>query len=253
MIVGKGYVGSAIEDVFKKEDLVIIDPKFNQNTFKDFKNKVFDIVFVCVDTPKKENFCTLNAVLNELNNTFTGTIVCCKSTATPTYYKKAEKKYNNIKLVFCPEYLSHWNNIEDFKNQKFIIVGGDLQASLFVCDLLKSRLTSVKSIHVTDIATAALIKYAENAFLSLKVTFANELFNAHKKIKCESTFEELTALLGLDERIGHSHLQVPGRDGKYGWGGHCFIKDNYEFVKFTGSKLLQFVQKLNTIHRKKKI
>lgn len=250
MIVGYGYVGTAISEVFKEDDLAIVDPKYNHNKIADYKNKKFDIIFVCTDTPLKEEFKILDSVLGELNATFKNTCVCCKSTATPAFYRKAEKKYKNIKIVFSPEYLSHWNNINDFKNQKFIIVGGDPVASMNVCMLLRRRLTNVNSIHVTDIATAALVKYAENAFLSLKITFANELYKAHKNLKCESSFEELTTLLGLDERIGHSHLQVPGRDGKFGWGGHCFIKDNFEFIKFTKSKLMDYVRKLNIIHRK---
>jgi len=252
MVVGYGYVGSAIGEVFKEDNLTIIDPKINNNKITDFKNKKFDIIFVCVDTPLKENFKSLDSILNELNNTFKDAIVCCKSTASPIFYKKAETKYSNIRVLFSPEYLSHWNNIEDFKNQEFIIVGGELYASLIACNILKSKLQYVRSVHSTDIVTAALVKYSENAFLSLKVTFANELYNIHKKLKCESSYEELITLLGLDKRIGRSHLQVPGRDGMFGWGGHCFTKDNFEFEKFSKSSLMKFVRKLNNKHRKKK-
>lgn len=40
-------------------------------------------------------------------------------------------------------------------------------------------------------------------------------------------------MVGLDERIGHSHSQVPGTDGKFGWESHCLTKDNYELEKFS--------------------
>lgn len=252
LIIGYGYVGSAIGSAFKNDNITIIDPKINKNQIKDFRDKKFDIVFVCVDTPKDENFKTLLNVIRVLDIYMKkNTIVCCKSTALPLFYQKCEKRFKNIRLLYSPEYLSHWNNKEDFKNQKFIIVGGDKSAAARCIEILTSRLKSVKQIRITDIKTAALIKYAENTFLALKVTFANELFSIHKKIECKSKFIEFTEMLGLDERIGPSHMQVPGRDKKFGWGGHCYTKDIHEFEKFTKSKLFKTLIKVNRKHRNK--
>jgi len=253
LIVGYGYVGSAVASIFKRDTVNIIDPKYNDNKIKDFENKTFDAVFVCVDTPKNEKFRVLNTVLKQLNDCLAkGTPVCCKSTASPIFYEKAYKEYKNISLLHSPEYLSHWNNIADFQNQEFIIIGGDKAPASKVSSILCSRLFKVKELRITDIKTAALIKYSENAFLSLKVTFANEIYKAHKLLKCKSQFKDFTEMLGLDARIGGSHLQVPGRDGKFGWGGHCFTKDNNEFIKFTKSKLIDFIIKINRLHRKSK-
>lgn len=249
-IVGYGYVGSAVSSIFNNDNLTIIDPKIDKNKTIETSCKEQDLVFVCVDTPRNEKFKTLESVLIQCNKHFKkDTVVVCKSTATPSFYKFAEKKYKNIKVLHSPEYLSHWNNVEDFANQKFIIMGGDKKASATACTILLNRLKYVKTARVTDIETAALVKYSENTFLALKVTFANELYNIHKKLKLSSSFEEFTELLGLDDRIGHSHFQVPGRDGKYGWGGHCFEKDTYEMEKFTNSNLIKFLRKLNKKHR----
>jgi len=251
LIVGHGYVGKAVSAAFNADKVVIIDPLYSALKIKDISNISFDVVFVCVDTPKKENFKTLNCVLNELNTFLkSNTIVCCKSTATPLFYSKAETIYKNINLLFSPEYLSHWNNINDFLNQEFIIIGGNKKYAKQAAFILKSRLKKVSQTHVTDIKTAALIKYAENAFLALKVTFANELHNIHKALKCDSDFKGFTDMLGLDKRIGKSHMQVPGRDGKHCWGGHCYEKDNQEFLNFSKSKLLKTMIAINKIHRK---
>jgi UDPglucose 6-dehydrogenase len=252
LIVGCGYVGSAIASVFKKKELTIIDPKFNNNKISNFKNKPFDAVFVCVDTPEKENFKLLDSILHELNTTLAkNTIVCCKSTASPVFYEQAEKRYKNISVLFSPEYLSHWNNIKDFQNQEFLIVGGCKQSATKVVKMLTKRLKKIKTVEYTDIKTAALVKYSENGFLALKVTFANELYKIHKKLKCKSSFINFAKLVGLDARIGPSHFEVPGRDKSFGWGGHCFNKDNYEFEKFSKSPLIKFMIKLNKTHRKK--
>lgn len=253
MIIGYGYVGTAIGNVFKKDNVTVIDPKFNKNRIVDYKGKKFDIIFVCVDTPKDEKFKTLCNILRALDlYMLKDTIVCCKSTALPKFYESCEKRFKNIKVIYSPEYLSHWNNIEDFKNQKFIIVGGNKSAANKCINILISRLKHVKHTRITDIKTAALIKYSENTFLALKVTFANELYNIHKKLSCKSRFAEFTEMLGLDERIGKSHMQVPGRDKKFGWGGHCYDKDIYEFEKFSKSKLIKTLRKVNRKHRNKK-
>lgn len=250
LIVGHGYVGSAIGSIFKKEEKTIVDPKYFKTKLSDICKDYFDVVFVCVDTPKDENFKVLNNVLKEINSTFTkGTIVCAKSTASPLFYKESKLKYKNIKLVFYPEYLSHYNNIEDFQNQDFIILGGDIPSCKKIEGILVPRLKNVKYANITDISTAALIKYAENGYLAYKVTFFNELYRIHSKLKIPSSFKNFVKLLVLDKRIGESHTQVPGRDGKKGWGGHCFTKDNHEFYKFTKSSLIKFLIEINKIHR----
>lgn len=252
MIVGHGYVGSAVASIFKEEEKVIIDPKFNDNKIKDFMGKDFDAVFVCVDTPKGDNTKILDPVLDELN-TYIGqkTPVCCKSTATPEYYEWAQKTYENINVIHSPEYLSSNNNIEKFQNQTFCILGGDSYACEVIADIFWTRLDKLNAgkIHTTDIKTAALVKYAENFFLGLKVSYFNELYKIHKNLGCESTYEDFAALVGSDPRIGKSHTQVPGWDGKYGWGGHCLDKDNYEFMQFSESSLVKFINELNDEHR----
>lgn len=253
LLAGQGYVGKAIVAAFKNDIISIVDPKYSNKKISDFTNHKFDIVFVCVDTPKNEKFKVLNSVLNDLNSTMQkNTLVCCKSTATPEFYSNACKKFKNIKIVFSPEYLSHWNNIDDFLNQSFIITGGEKSYATKAAHILKSRLPCVNEIKTTDIKTAALVKYSENAFLALKVTFANELYNIHQKTRCTSNFSDFAYLVGMDPRIGQTHLQVPGRDGKRGWGGHCYEKDNYEFSKLPGSELYKYILSLNKKHRLQK-
>lgn len=248
LIVGNGYVGSAIAEAFKKNDICIADPK-NNTYIADYKDKIFDYIFVCVDTPKNENFKNLYNVLKLLNFLFKKTTIICKSTALPDFYKKIIKELKNNKIIYYPEYLSHWNNVNDFKNQTFCILGGKKNTCKKVSVFLKMNLKHLKEIVITDIETAAFVKYAENCFLSMKVTFANEMYNIIKKIKLPAKYSIFKNLLGLDPRIGKSHLEVPGRDGKLGWGGHCFEKDTFEFAKKYSSNLIKFIIKLNKLHR----
>jgi UDPglucose 6-dehydrogenase len=70
---------------------------------------------------------------------------------------------------------------------------------------------------------AETVKYATNAFLSVKVAFANELCQLCDAIKID--YEQTIELARLDDRLGDSHWRVPGPDGSRGFGGHCFPKD----------------------------
>ena len=252
MIVGHGYVGSAVASIFTEEEKVIIDPKLSDDVIKNHAGEKFDAVFVCVDTPKDNNHGLLDTILAQVN-TYIGndTPVCCKSTSTPNYYYSAEKKYTKIRVLHSPEYLDSRHNIDKFQNQNFCIIGGESEAAKVVADIFVDRLDNLDHyrVGITDIRSAALIKYAENFFLATKVSIYNELYRAHQKLGCESTFDEFRMIAGMDDRIGTSHTQVPGWDGKFGWGGHCFIKDNHEFEKFSGSPLAKFINELNEIHR----
>lgn len=252
MIVGHGYVGSAVASIFTDEEKVIIDPKLSDDVIANHDSEKFDAVFVCVDTPKEDNHGLLDNILTQVNTHIgSKTPVCCKSTANPNYYYEAQQKYKKIHVLHSPEYLDSRHNIEKFQNQDFCIIGGNEKAAKKVARIFVKRLPKlkIKRVGITDIRSAALIKYAENFFLATKVTIYNELYRIHKYLGCESTFDDFRNMAGMDERIGTSHTQVPGWDGSFGWGGHCFIKDNYEFEKFSGSPLAKFINELNEIHR----
>ena len=68
-----------------------------------------------------------------------------------------------------------------------------------------------------------MVKYFANCFLANKVSFANEMFEICKGLKID--YDKVVEYVKYDERIGYSHLNVPGPDGDLGYGGHCFPKD----------------------------
>ena len=75
----------------------------------------------------------------------------------------------------------------------------------------------------TDLASAELIKYAANAFLALKISFANEIGQLAGRVGADIT--QVARGIGLDTRIGPRFLQ-PG----IGWGGSCFGKDTAALI-----------------------
>ena len=69
-----------------------------------------------------------------------------------------------------------------------------------------------------------------NCFFTTKISFLNEMHQIAEKCGVDWT----TALDGLfrDGRVGHSHMNVPGPDGKLGFGGSCFPKDIQALIHF---------------------
>ena len=70
----------------------------------------------------------------------------------------------------------------------------------------------------TDLASAEMIKYAANAFLATKISFANEIANICERVG--ANVHEVVRGFGLDNRIGPRFLNAG-----LGWGGSCFGKD----------------------------
>ncbi len=78
-------------------------------------------------------------------------------------------------------------------------------------------------------AEAELIKYIKNVFLSVKVSFFNEI---HEYCQFKNlNFEKVRSIATKDSRIGPGHSLVPGIDGKMGFGGTCFPKDSNALLK----------------------
>ena len=252
LIVGHGYVGSAVASIFFDDEKTIVDPRLNDNKITDFKDQEFDVVFVCVDTPEGDKFALLNSILVELNeNMLPGTAVCCKSTASPQFYTEAVEACNNIKVLFCPEYLNKIDPVKMFQRQKFCILGGDRDATHKLFDIFYDRLheCTAESYRFMDIRSAALHKYAVNFFLSLRVTFFNELYLQHKFQGCGGLWEHFVDAVCMDPRVGAAHNKVPGEDQKFGWSSHCLDKDAAAFQEFSGSPLVKFIRELNDLHR----
>lgn len=91
-------------------------------------------------------------------------------------------------------------------------------------EIFKVVLPKLKDVRFMTAEQAAFAKYFLNCFLATKVTFFNQAFEIFKACGGED-FDVVIDGLCLDPRVGHSHTQVPGPDGQFGYGGHCFPKD----------------------------
>lgn len=234
-IIGQGFVGGAIKEGFKNHHKLFLYDKFNSkksNTDLEGVVKNSNIIFVCVPTPMdartgQASISIVKEVVLEIDNLAsqvgsTPTLII-KSTVPPgtTEYLDTLTGYCNV--TFNPEFLTEANAIEDFKNQNRIIIGtcNDYEG-YEVVSVFKEVFPNVL-IKVVNSREAEMCKYITNNFLTVKVSFANEIYDI-----CEANdidYDVASDLAKLDTRLGNSHWMVPGPDGDRGYGGHCFPKD----------------------------
>jgi len=237
-IVGQGYVGTAVKEVFSKHyetNTFDLNGDCTCKTLHELVN-TSDIIFVCVPTPmKKDGSCDTSIVENvvkDINETVNcnqdGKIVAIKSTIPPGTTNRLNKGCENISVIFNPEFLTEANFVDDFKNQNRIIIGGERPSTTKLRQVYSLAFPNVKIVK-TGSKTAEMVKYMTNTFLATKVSFANEIKQICDEINID--YDKVVEYSTYDERLGKSHWAVPGPDGKLGFGGSCFPKDINALVK----------------------
>ncbi len=252
-IVGKGFVGSAVAFGFSPStghdsNVRVYDADESKSTHKlDEVINNSDYVFISVPTPSNSDgsisLDIIYDVFEQIHNVIdytkpgdscdTQPILLLRSTVTPGTTKKISKKYPLMRIVFNPEFLTERSAKLDFINQARIILGGSEGDTESVKKLYQSRFGNYIPVIKTDFQTAEMIKYMCNCFFATKVSYMNEMRMLSDKIG--ANWEDCVEGFALDGRVGHSHLAVPGPDGKFGFGGSCFPKDIQAMIDFMKS------------------
>lgn len=258
-IIGHGFVGKATDWGFNKRvEKYIVDPLY-KNSVRDLKEFAPDMVFICVPTPMDEDgsqdSSIVENVISELKSYCPDTIKIVKSTVLPSVLDNLQRIEPN--LIYNPEFLREKYANQDFINSDMIIFGGDRNISSTVSNAYLRHSRCITKEHIfTDLKTASLIKYSINTYLATKVIFFNELHNIFEDQNVSDTWESVIEIISKDKRIGSSHMNVPGHDGKKGFGGACFPKDSLALVKYAAESekelnLLKSAIKINNRIRKK--
>jgi UDPglucose 6-dehydrogenase len=226
----------------KKEFCQIVNYVYNQDRYTSITNIIdvltdsfdslnldFVMIDIDIDTFLNTNF-DLSIVRNCLSQVDMivksldkkDFIVVIKSTVPPGTTEMLNKENENIHIVFNPEFLTEANAVEDYKNQNRIIVGGDRPYTSKVKNVFEKAFPQV-TIVKTSSTIAEMIKYVTNTFLATKVSFANEMYQICQGLDID--YDKVIEYARYDNRLGNSHWSVPGPDGDFGYGGHCFPKD----------------------------
>lgn len=254
-VIGQGFVGGSLTTVMNERgfDVHTFDKagKLAQGGYKHSSHKsaadlaehmeqyapvaagFTGVYFVCVPTPMYEDgsadLSIVEGVLNELASVKGERVAVVKSTVPPGSTERWNKKFEGtgLRVVFCPEFLTEANALDDMRNQTRIVLGGPRPHINKVKQIFQTAFPKVPIIK-TSSTTAEMVKYFTNVQLAARVVLSCELAQvceALNKSGLDIDYDKVIEYSSYDKRLGGSHMSVPGNDGIPGARGHCFPKD----------------------------
>jgi UDPglucose 6-dehydrogenase len=198
-----------------------------------------EFIFVCVDTPPTyagdADLSRVFTVIDELPALFGRPILVMKSTVPVGTGEKVRAALDARGLDFGyvsnPEFLAEGTALRDFLEPDRVVIGAfedeDIDRVAGLHEGIDAPVVGV------DVASAEMIKLAANAFLTLRVSFINEIANV-----CELMGADVVKVaegVGLDHRLGPHFLRAG-----IGWGGSCFGKDASSLKQLAGNSGYHF-------------
>lgn len=257
-VIGLGFVGTAVQKGFESTHTVLtydISKECTESSISELANKT-SVIFICVPTPMNPdgscNTDIVESVLHEISTTSqtesSAPVCVLKSTIPPGTTKRLAEKFPNLTVCFNPEFLTEKNYINDFLSQVNIILGyvHNQREVKLVYDVYRERFNKA-DITLVNATEAEMIKYVANTFLATKVAYLNEIWQICQKTGIN--YDHMIVVLNQDDRLGKTHWNVPGHDGKFGFGGTCFPKDINALIRF-GNTNGQNTPLLNAVWQK---
>jgi UDPglucose 6-dehydrogenase len=210
------------------------------NTLEKFPQ--VSIVFIAVGTPSdsdgyinllyvRDVIKTISQRKSELLNP-TYSLIVIRSTVIPGTTTRMLKHLNSeekIGIAFSPEFLAQGTAIKNTLYPSRVIVGAnDSKAASFLENFFVQFYEKTDTpILKMSIESAEFSKYAANALLAMKISFANEVANIVESVN-GADIGDIMRSVGLDKRISSRFLRAG-----IGFGGSCFPKDVRALIQFT--------------------
>lgn len=240
-VVGCGVIGGAlikwIEEHNADCNILKVDPP---KGFNDDLSKA-DIIFISIHIPTEDDLSQDLTTLEQIISNCPKVPIFIRTTLKPGTCDMLSKKYNKS-VNFMPEFLTERTAVQDFYNQPMVFTNNE--------ELLSEIFKGKEYICMTSLE-AEVTKYAHNVFGALKVTYYNGIYEYCEKLGIN--FENVRKGTLLSGYINEPHTNVPGPDGKFGYGGKCFPKDVNAFIDCLKDvnlyKLMKTVPEINKIYR----
>jgi UDPglucose 6-dehydrogenase len=248
-IVGYGYVGRHLEQIFSRNDspTVVFDKYIGMKNTPPLKREInsCDLVFVAVPTPSLQNGgCDISAVEEVVQ--WVTPPMCIKSTIPPGTVRRLVEE-SGKQIAFSPEYVGEtpFHASTQSMVPELVAVGGERALCELIVNAYRSVFGPEPRYFVTDSNTAELAKYMENCFFATKVAFVAQFFLLASLFGADFTF--MREIWVADTRVGRSHSTVVG---DLGFGGKCLPKDLSAIVRESlkaggRAELLEAVQEFN--------
>jgi UDPglucose 6-dehydrogenase len=237
-IIGYGCVGQAIQKSLELKNIQVFyyDKYKESHSFEDCLKS--SIIFICVSTNLDNNTKEYNkkglyeSIKKLSDNNYKG-IVVNKCTVDPLTILNLSQEFNNITIINNPEFLSSETAFEDFHHQKHIVLGKteniDEKKFNILIDFYKTNFPD-SEISICSSTEAEYTKIFCNSFYAVKVQFFNELYLSCQKNNCN--YNLVRDMMVKNGWINPMHTNVPGKDGKLGYGGVCLPKDTIALLTF---------------------
>jgi UDPglucose 6-dehydrogenase len=237
-IVGLSGTGDAVRDHFERNghSLRVYDAERGIGSQR-LVNEA-DVVFVCVPAPFQPNTGFDDRLLEEAVSLLDGSkVIVIKSTVLPGTTEAYQIRYSQHCFLFNPDFCRDAHARTDFSCPDRQIVGYTAQ-SRHLAEALLAMLPSAPFRSIMPSREAEMAKYMTNAFLALKVTYANEIYDLCTALDID--YDLVREAVAADPRIGPSHLDVLA-DGYRGYGGVSLPRDT--------KALLELSERLNVPQR----
>lgn len=233
-IMGTGMVGGALERYFIS---IGIKPrvydKFQRRGSLAGINDA-EVIFVAVPTPfdeQKESFDD-SYLRNALDQIKGAKIVVIKSTVLPGTTEKLQKEYPQFRLMVNPEFLTEQTADQDMKYPDRQLLGYTTQSYSIAGEIL-ALLPLAPFERIVPASVAEMAKYFGNNWFSVKVVFANQMYDLCRQLAID--YDLVKECAAADKRIGRSHLDIFHK-GYRGYSGKCLPKDIRALIKLADER-----------------
>lgn len=226
VIGGLGFVGGTMARAFEGSRVIDVAEPDTLKLYDEMRPG--DVAFICVPTPYDPvtgNF-DMSAIDDALVRIPYSVITCLRSTTA-----RYNQLHGNDANIIHPEFLRAKTADADFRSAKVRVYGvwDEYRGCVDVVERMYAKAGIVAATIIVTPAEACLIKLFHNAWCAVNVSLANE-FAAHYEDLTRHAWndvfrEYLLHVLEANGKDFRAFSQVPGPDGKRGFGGACFPKD----------------------------
>ena len=237
-IVGLGAVGTANKEGFEYlENSVIVHDTKLDTKIQDVLST--EICFLCVPTPQADDgscdTSIIESVIQELDDNSYKGIIAIRSTVVPGFTQRMIDTHKKLTICFVPEFLRERCATDDFiNNHKLLAIGThDIQGYRKLVQAHGNLPAHTE--HLTP-NEAEVLKYYNNVYAALRVTFANVMYEICEKLDCDyTTIKNAYIKTGKAKDM---YLDV--NPNLRGYGGMCLPKDTQAIVSLLDKLELDF-------------
>ena len=259
LVIGLGYVGTANavllsqynevtcfdQDFLKSTNLIkgispiedkeiaeyLTSKKLNLKASEKFPFEIDNFDFAIIATPtnydvetNKFDTSSIEQSLASIQKSNSNPTVIIRSTIPVGYIKKIQTKYNDLEIIFVPEFLREGRALKDSLHPSRIVIGSHSKRGKEFARLLldAAEYKNIQTIY-TNSTEAESTKLFSNAYLAMRVAFFNELdsFAISRGLNSKEIIESVS----LDPRVGGFY-----NNPSFGYGGYCLPKDTKQLL-----------------------